>query len=316
MGHRLFRGSGRLALILGILDTIGFFWVNIVGFVDTDTGSALGCGHDWPLCNGMLIPNDWGLHTLIEFMHRAMVGIVVVLLILFAFFALINYRKWKEIKVLISLSFAFVVLQSFLGALGVLLPQDPPELLAIHLGVSLMALNAIFLSTVVIWQIRRQARIPAWSGRLRKPVANSRFNRLVRWTTIYTFLAMYIGAYVAKSGYAASFRGWPLPTEHYSIVGNVLILDYVHRIVAFGIVLLALGLIVRAYKMRVTNRNLFVGSVAFLVFVCLQAVSGMLLIASNLSIWAFLTHVTIVSCLFGCLCYLWMQGIRDLRAAS
>jgi heme a synthase len=49
------------------------------------TGSGAGCGEHWPLCNGVVIPRDPSVATLIEFSHRITSGLaliaVVVLLI-------------------------------------------------------------------------------------------------------------------------------------------------------------------------------------------------------------------------------------------
>jgi len=49
------------------------------------TGSGAGCGEHWPLCNGVVIPRDPGVATLIEFSHRitsgfALIGVVVLLI--------------------------------------------------------------------------------------------------------------------------------------------------------------------------------------------------------------------------------------------
>jgi heme A synthase len=49
------------------------------------SGSGAGCGEHWPLCNGVLLPRDPGLATVIEFSHRITSGLalisVVVLLV-------------------------------------------------------------------------------------------------------------------------------------------------------------------------------------------------------------------------------------------
>jgi heme a synthase len=48
------------------------------------TGSGAGCGEHWPLCNGVVIPRDPSVATLIEFSHRitsgfALIAVVVLL---------------------------------------------------------------------------------------------------------------------------------------------------------------------------------------------------------------------------------------------
>jgi heme A synthase len=43
------------------------------------TGSGAGCGGHWPLCNGDVLPNVSQIGTVIEFTHRIMSGVALVL---------------------------------------------------------------------------------------------------------------------------------------------------------------------------------------------------------------------------------------------
>ena len=54
------------------------------------TGSGAGCGEHWPLCNGIVIPREAEIETLIEFGHRATSGVTLPLVILLLVFA------WKK----------------------------------------------------------------------------------------------------------------------------------------------------------------------------------------------------------------------------
>jgi len=297
---------------LGVALTAAFFWVNTVGFVDTFTGSALGCGHNWPLCNGYVIPTTWGLHTIIEFLHRAMVGIVVLLLVVFSILSLFQYGRWIEVRWFVSMCFFFTIVQSILGALGVLLPNNPPALLAIHLGVSLMALNSAFLATVVVIQIWRREKRNQAVRPLRPELPGNQLRRFVFFTTIYTFIAMYIGAYVASSGDGGVFTGWPFPTESYRLVRSDLFLDILHRGFALGLVMIILRLVMLTWRIRHIAPWLYRASIIAFVLVCMQAISGMLLIVTHLSMTAFLLHVSILSCLFAILCYLCLQVLPEL----
>src|ERR1700733_4533792 len=53
------------------------------------TGSGAGCGDQWPLCNGVWLPQAPSLHTIIEFTHRITsgptLGLFVIALVVFAF---------------------------------------------------------------------------------------------------------------------------------------------------------------------------------------------------------------------------------------
>ena len=45
------RGARRVRIVADVA-TVALFLVVLVGFLDTLTHSALGCGPMWPLCNG------------------------------------------------------------------------------------------------------------------------------------------------------------------------------------------------------------------------------------------------------------------------
>ena len=302
----------KVTYVLAILSLIGIFAVNIVGFVDTETGSALGCGHDWPLCNGAVIPHVWGLQTLIEFTHRALVGVVTVLLLVTSGLAWRLYRAWREVKATIGIAVGFVFVQAGLGALGVIY-GDPAWFLAFHFGCSLLAFVGVLLLVVVLRQIGRQirdkdARDDVSTVVLRRPVPKGPFTRGVWFTLIYMYVAMYYGAFVSSTGDGSAFRGWPFPTEIHS--GQVFVVDIIHRAVAVGLGALIVYLWVLAFRMRKDHHDLFVGTWLALVFVILVAFSGATLIWTNhAALWAFLVHVSMVTGLFGSLSYLGLQII-------
>ncbi len=81
------------------------------------TGSGAGCGNHWPLCNGEVTPVSPGIHTIIEFTHRAMTGIdtpLVALLLIWAFRA---FPRQHPVRLAAVLSGAFLVTEALLGAL-------------------------------------------------------------------------------------------------------------------------------------------------------------------------------------------------------
>jgi len=45
------------------------------------SGAGAGCGRHWPLCNGVVIPQPERIQTLIEFTHRVMSGVALLLVI-------------------------------------------------------------------------------------------------------------------------------------------------------------------------------------------------------------------------------------------
>jgi heme A synthase len=85
------------------------------------TGSGAGCGGHWPLCNGEVLPQVAASATVIEFTHRIMSGVALVLvaaLFAWAFRACPSRhpaRRWA------SWSMVFILTEALLGAALVLL---------------------------------------------------------------------------------------------------------------------------------------------------------------------------------------------------
>lgn len=314
---------------LALISVIGLFVVNIAGFIDTETGSALGCGHQWPLCNNSVIPSAWNVHTIIEFMHRAVVGLITLLLLVTSVGAWRRYGRWIEVRVFVSITMGFVLLEALLGAVGVLV-GDPPAVLAIHLGVSLMAFSGIVMLAIVLAQIQKTSHSQkahdesmkhesgGWSEQRQGPrlrLATTGVSKHFRtWAFIawgYTLVALYVGAYIASIGAGGAFRGFPFPTESYKQVGKYFLFDVLHRSIALGLLVLCIGMFVAAYRVRQTRRDLYKGTLIALILVCMQGLSGGLLVLTHLSIFAFLLHVSIVSCLFVTLGYVSMQLLPE-----
>src|SRR5689334_13223634 len=53
----------------------------VLGAVVRITGSGLGCGDHWPLCNGHLFPPLSDIPTVIEWSHRLVAAVVSVLVV-------------------------------------------------------------------------------------------------------------------------------------------------------------------------------------------------------------------------------------------
>ncbi|MCL6548620.1 MAG: COX15/CtaA family protein [Alicyclobacillus sp.] len=309
---------------------VAMFIANTLGFTDTVTGSAMGCGPDWPLCNGMLIPDRWNEAVVIEYTHRVSVMAAGIMLLILAAWAVVRHGRWREVRWLVGLSLGGVFAESALGALTVMF-VNPPALLAAHLGVALWSFVGVFLLTVVIRQLdadpalqrgrQRQKAAPdggpTLSGlalRGRRPQAH--IERWAWFAVAYAYAAMYLGAYVASTGDGGMFQGWPFPTESWQAAGWALVIDILHRTVALGFVVLLVLLVRKARRQRCVRPDLYLGSLWALGLVLAQAASGGLLVASHLAVWAFVLHVTVVSFLFVSLCYLGLQVLPPSRAVT
>src|SRR5690348_2562759 len=65
----------------------------ILGAIVRITGSGMGCGEHWPLCNGKLLPPLHDLGTLIEWNHRLVAALVSILVVALAAYAWLLRRE-------------------------------------------------------------------------------------------------------------------------------------------------------------------------------------------------------------------------------
>ena len=70
--QRLIAGKILRRRRLGVLSWIGLVFVNASGFLDHSTHSGRGCGAEWPLCHGALVPHFVEISVTIEYVHRAL----------------------------------------------------------------------------------------------------------------------------------------------------------------------------------------------------------------------------------------------------
>jgi heme a synthase len=149
--------------------------VILQGAVVRATGSGAGCGRHWPLCNGEVLPLAGGVHTSIEFTHRLL---SLVVLVLGAWLFVRAWRWRREHPALFAFTVAasaFLAIEAALGALTVVwgLTGDDASLarglmVATHLVNSLLLVGAL----AGVWLYAR-ARPPAWPLRLRRQGALS-----------------------------------------------------------------------------------------------------------------------------------------------
>lgn len=94
------------------------------GFVRA-SGSGAGCGAHWPLCNGVVVPQDPAIETLIELAHRVTSGLALVAVVALGILALRRYSKRtpaeRGMRRLAWLAILFIFGEAALGAGLVLL---------------------------------------------------------------------------------------------------------------------------------------------------------------------------------------------------
>ncbi|HWC74409.1 MAG TPA: COX15/CtaA family protein [Gemmatimonadales bacterium] len=209
----------------------------VLGGVVRITGSGLGCGDHWPLCNGHLFPplNDIG--TVIEWSHRLAAALVSALVISLAAYALwlsqradvpTSRRATRSSLVALGL----LVVQVFLGAITVKL-ELPAWTVILHLGTAMLLL-ATLLSTAV-------GSLPDFQPRSVLLIS-------------LTFVTVLLGALTANLGAAAACHGFPLCNgQAWITAGPLALVQWVHRLVAYS-----LAITVTVWVVRTRSRVAFI----------------------------------------------------------
>lgn len=309
MKHDTLRASLRTpAKWLGVLASVLMFAVLVMGAAVTNTGSEQGCGRSWPLCHGELIP-QMAVSTAIEFSHRAVVGIESILIIALAVVSAYLYWNRLEIRILAPLMVVFLFLQAGLGAWAVMYPQLAAAL-ALHFGVSLMAFASVVLTTAVLFEVEGRDVV-------RDKALPPHFRATVWGLTGYSYVVVYLGAYVRHAQASLACSGWPLC--NHSVVpafSNSVAVAFAHRIAAFVLALAILGLVVWTQRMQWERPDLYFAAVLALALVILQSLAGAAVVLTHLDLFSALAHAAMVGLMFGCLSYLCMHVLPRPTVAA
>ncbi|MFL5867949.1 MAG: COX15/CtaA family protein [Thermoleophilaceae bacterium] len=132
-----------------------FVLIVVGGFVRV-SDSGLGCGpkgsgfHGWPFCNGDVVPG-LNLNSVIEYTHRAVAGIVVVLILALMIQA---WRRYRTLRWPTTAASALVLAQAVLG--GATVEKGlAPGYVAAHLGLAMLLLGTL----IYVWMSSRRSSV-------------------------------------------------------------------------------------------------------------------------------------------------------------
>jgi len=80
------------------------------------TGSGAGCGSHWPLCNGVIVPREPQIETLIELTHRVTSALSGVLVLGMLFWAFRLFPKGHIVRKAAVYSTVFIITEGLVGA--------------------------------------------------------------------------------------------------------------------------------------------------------------------------------------------------------
>jgi heme o synthase len=238
---------------LAVVTAVATVVLTGVGGLVRATGSGLGCLDEWPTCHGGWIA-PLRYEAVIEYSHRALAGIVIVLL----FALVVAARRWRrDAPVFFRLSvtgLAVVLGQALLGR-NVVTSGLHAALVTAHL---IAALALVTVTTTI-------AALAFTHGRPRADGPQARIARLAVATLVALVPLIVVGAYVREKGAGLAFRDWPLmngtllPSFDTPGAG----LHFAHRLLALLVAGHLVGLALRARKdVRPAVRLFALGGVA------------------------------------------------------
>ncbi|MTT31991.1 heme A synthase [Terrilactibacillus sp. BCM23-1] len=293
----------RIWRYLSVFATIMILIVVLMGALVTNTGSQAGCGSSWPLCNGEMIPTEAQKHTIIEVSHRYVTGITGIAVVIQAVWVWFKWRS-KETRILAVSSVFFLVLQALLGAAAVIWSQSS-YVLALHFGISLLSFASVLLITIVVFEKTY------WkTGRISFDLSKG-----VKWNFvllgIYTYILVYSGAFVRHTDSSLGCTDFPRCNGEWipPIVSRAGI-QYLHRVLALILVIWLIGTLIYLLKKHKDIPLLSIGLLIAIIFVFLQALSGIFIIQTNMMLVFLLLHAFFVTCFFGILVGLTMVTLR------
>ena len=172
----------------------------VLGAIVRISGSGMGCGNHWPLCNGHLVPPLNDIPTVIEWSHRLVAGVVSILVV--GLVVLDWRRAWPAL--------ALLIVQIILGAVTVKTGLTP-ALVVLHLATAMLLLAALIVAA-------RGVR-PGSAVLL-----------------ALTFVTVVFGALTANLGAMASCAGFPLCNgQLIPTAGPLAWVHWVHRLLAYSV---------------------------------------------------------------------------------
>src|SRR5712692_5742729 len=258
----------------------------VLGAVVRITGSGLGCGEHWPLCNGHLFPplNDIG--TVIEWSHRLVATLVTILVVGLAIPGLaLGVRESKARYVALGL----LAVQILLGAITVKLAL-PAWTVVLHLGTAMLLLATLLIIATSSLAPLSSPPSPLSAGR--------RGGTLV--IVPLAFVTVLLGALTANLGAASACGGFPLCNgQVWTTAGPLAVIHWTHRLLAYALAIVA---VIWAARSRRTSAALVV------VMIAVQIIVGATMVLNGLPRVLQATHVAVGAAV-------WASVVLAARAA-
>lgn len=275
----------RRVSFVSVLVTCGHL---LFGSIVSGTGSGMGCGPYWPLCQGQLFPALSDSALVIEWTHRlfaVLVGLSVLAV------AVVAWRRERASPGTLWLSTAALVLVILVGVLGgiTVLRELPKEISTAH-----FALGVLLFALLVV--------LTAKTYSSHTPNAVGTTHRWALLSTILIYLQAVLGAYVRHSQAGMALPLWPFLTFFPNLAISPIAHQWSHRLLA----LIVLGVVSVTAARAITSGSRALG-ISSLVVVLIQIALGILIV------WTVLNPIVAMLHLAGALTLLGLQLVLVVR---
>jgi protoheme IX farnesyltransferase len=256
-----------------------------VGGLVRGSGSGLGCS-TWPECHpGQLFPSGT-VHSIIEFSHRALAFLVIVLTLVTGLVLWRQPSTSTSVKWAAALAFPLVLAQAVLGWKVVATELNPWWVTAHFIAALVLIADVTFVAAACLTSDR---------SRPSRATNDARFARLAVGTLAAVGTLLLVGTYVRASNAQLVFTDWPLMDGRLipPFDADGALAMFTHRVLALLGFSFVLWTMIRARAMAKRSRPLVVLSTLAFALFCAQIASGAANVFSRLKPWAVVAHVAL-----------------------
>lgn len=267
-----------------ILNVIVIIW----GAYVRATGSGAGCGANWPLCQGVVVPQPKQIETLIEFSHRMSSGLALIAVLALVVWSFRAYPKGSLVRKGALAVLFFMIVEALIGAALVLLSYTAFNVsvgraiwMAGHLVNTFLLLGSI---TLTAWWASGGGAL-----RLRRQGAVG----VAYWLLVAGMLVLGVSGAITALGDTLTLRGGISPASD-PLVATFVELRVFHPLIAFAVFGLAVLAVWLANSRRSDPAVRRSGRTIIALFV-VQLLLGALNVALKAPVWLQMVHLLFTS---------------------